>query len=126
MASRVQGATKYLKTDILITAATQAKLNGEFATRRLCQVRVINIKAPVELYELCPQPDAAWLGLRERYEQALGEFERQNFQNAAKILGSVVAEYPGEGASLVLLSRAVNAMVEPDHKFSSAWELSGK
>ena len=50
LASRVQGATKYLKCRLLITGATQAKLDQSFATRRLCRVRVVNIAEPVALY----------------------------------------------------------------------------
>src|SRR5262249_49932542 len=43
LASRVQGATKYLKTPLLITGATRATLGEEFAVRRLCDVKVVNI-----------------------------------------------------------------------------------
>ncbi len=43
LASRVQGATKYLKTKLLITGSVQAQLGPEFDARQLCKARVVNI-----------------------------------------------------------------------------------
>jgi class 3 adenylate cyclase len=37
LASRVQGATKYLKTRILLTRSVRDRLKEDFALRRLCQ-----------------------------------------------------------------------------------------
>lgn len=54
LASRVQGANKYLGTKLLVTGETYGQLNGDFSSRRLCKVRVRNIVDPVELFELCP------------------------------------------------------------------------
>ena len=55
LASRVQGATKHVKCRLLITGATRQRLKDSFATRRLCQVQVVNIAEPVTLYELAPR-----------------------------------------------------------------------
>ena len=52
LASRVQGATKYLKTGLLIAGSVHAQLTAEFDTRQLCRARVVNIAEPVDLYEL--------------------------------------------------------------------------
>src|SRR5262249_14941830 len=54
LASRVQGATKYLKNRLLVTGATYHRLGGDVPGRRLCRVRVVNIAEPVDLYELTP------------------------------------------------------------------------
>src|SRR4051812_38517110 len=43
LASRVQGATKYLKAPLLVTKATHARLEGAMLARRVCGVRVVNI-----------------------------------------------------------------------------------
>ena len=50
LASRVQGATKFLKTSLLITGETAEKVRDIFPTRRLCQVLVQNIRTPVHLH----------------------------------------------------------------------------
>src|SRR5437870_10444626 len=41
LASRVQGATKYLRVPALVTGATRAGLGDEFAVRRLTRVKVV-------------------------------------------------------------------------------------
>ncbi len=130
LCSRVQGATKYLKSGIVVTAATQARLDDSFATRRLCQVRVVNIAEPVALYELCPQADAAWQEIRARYEEALREFEQQRFGKTTTIAGEILEAHPDDGPSIVLLSRAATLLAEQlggrAGEFSPIWELPGK
>src|SRR5262249_22323721 len=77
LASRVQGATKYLKARLLITQATRNKLDAGFSTRRLCRVRVVNIQEPVVLYELVAPGQVGPPDLKAGYEKALDEFEKQ-------------------------------------------------
>jgi adenylate cyclase len=126
LASRVQGATKYLKTRLLITQATQALLDASFLTRRLCRVRVVNIQEPVDLYELVVPGQHGLPDLKVEYEKALAEFEKKHFRSAARILGPLVAEHLNDGPSLVLMSRAVNALVLDSSDFDPVWELPGK
>ncbi len=126
LASRVQGATKYLRARLLITEFTRAGLGPEFNTRRLCQVRVVNIEKPVNLYELVPHGSDSWLDLKAQYERALEAYEQEHFRAAARMLGIVLGQYPDDAAALVLLSRAVNALVDESVKFSAVWDLPGK
>jgi adenylate cyclase len=126
LASRVQGVTKYLKCRLLITGATQAQLDAGFATRRLCQVQVVNIAEPVTLHELAPAGQADWAEAQRVYEQALVEFEAKHFATAARALGNWRVQHPGDEPALLLLYRAVRCMVEgptPDHP---VWVLPGK
>jgi adenylate cyclase len=127
LASRVQGATKFLKTPLLITGYTAAQLPDSFARRRLCQVRVQNIQAPVQLFELEPpgaRPD--WQELAALYQDALDEFEAGKFRKASSLLSDVLLESPNDGPSLQLMSRVVDAMLKEGHDFTPVWELSGK
>jgi hypothetical protein len=41
-------------------------------------------------------------------------------------LGNLLVHHPGDGPSLVLLSHAVNCLVEKSALFSPIWELRGK
>lgn len=125
LASRVQGATKYLKTDLLITAATRQQLPDSMVARKLCKVVVTNISEPVELYEL-PLPETADRRLGELYETALHEFESRNFRKAAKVLSDLVELHPHDGPSLNLLCRAVESLVKEDANVSTDWILPGK
>ena len=126
LASRVQGATKYLKVDLLVTAATKQQLPHDILTRKVCSVRVINIPEPVELYEVQRNATNDWKELTRSYEEALNLFERQQFHRAVKILGAILNDYPHDGPSIVLLSRASKELVEPSVHFDPAWELPGK
>jgi adenylate cyclase len=126
LASRVQGATKYLRCRLLITGATQARLDDTFVTRRLCRARVVNIAEPVELYELTPPGQPGWPAARTEYEKALDLFEHQDFDGAARILTNWRAQQPGDGPALLLLYRAVQRMVEETDPFDPVWVLPGK
>ena len=97
LASRVQGATKYLKTDLLITGATRAKLPAGVAVRQICKVRVVNISEPVELYEVATDENPSWRALCQLYEEGLRQFEQREFRQAAKILSNLLAAFPNDG-----------------------------
>ncbi|MBV8557352.1 MAG: adenylate/guanylate cyclase domain-containing protein, partial [Planctomycetaceae bacterium] len=125
LASRVEGATKYLKTKLLITSTTQNQLEGCFPTRRLCKVEVVNIAEPVDLYELAPPGQPGWAELQQSYERGLTAFEGREFRSAAQILGNLLSEHPDDGPSLVLLSRAVTCLIDPA-LFDPVWKLPGK
>jgi adenylate cyclase len=126
VASRVQGATKFLKARLLITQATHAQLDATFAARRVRRVRVVNISGPVDLYELDVPERDGWADLRAAYEKALDEFERGQFRLAARTLGPLVSESVNDGPSLVLMAHAIRHLVEEPDDFNPVWELPGK
>ncbi len=94
LASRVQGASKYLKATVLITEATHARLDQSFTTRRLCQVRVVNIDKPVTLFEMLGQPPADWLDLKTGYEEALDQFEKKELHQTANFSANCCLSIP--------------------------------
>ncbi len=115
LASRVQGATKYFKTRVLITTATAEAVSTEFYRRKLCDGQVVNMQESVGLYELNTQEAQT---LNRGYEQALERFEAREFRIAARQLSHLLEEFPNDGPTLVLLSRCVNAIVDgpaPEH-----------
>lgn len=126
LASRVQGATKYIRTNLVVTGSTKKHLTEAFNTRRLASVRVVNMAEPVELYELVTDRLSTWLEVRRSYEFALEAFEKKQFREAMKTLGNVLAQYPDDGPSAVLLSRTVNQILNENEPFNSVWDLPGK
>jgi adenylate cyclase len=126
LASRVQGATKYLGCPLLITQNTESQLEGSFETRRLATVRVVNIAEPVALYELTAPGRAGWPAQKVRSERALEAFERGEFREAARLLGNLLADHPGDAPAVMLLSRAVQAMMDDPRSFDPVWILPGK
>ena len=126
LASRVQGSSKYLKATVLITEATQSHLDPTFATRRLCQVRVVNIEKPVALFELVGGQPPEWSDLKTGYENALTSFENKEFLQTAHLLGKLLPQHPQDGPTQALLSRAVQCLLEEPKQFDPIWELPGK
>lgn len=127
LASRVQGATKFLTTPLLITGETAARIRGRFPTRRLCRVRVQNIRVPVELHELLesgiPAGQARLVGV---YEEALAAYERGDFATAAAMLAAFLDENPGDGPALLLQKRLGQDMTGSAAPFDPVWSLPGK
>jgi adenylate cyclase len=128
LASRVQGATKHLKTHLLITGATCRQLDEALKARarRLCTIRVVNINEPVDVYQLGTPDQLANPDWKNRYEEALTRFEAGDYRNAARSLGTLITEGVNDGPSIVLLSRAVQGLAEgpaPDHP---VWNLTTK
>jgi adenylate cyclase len=126
LASRVQGATKYVRMPLVITGATAQQLDDAFPTRRLCSVEVVNIAEPIDLYELRATSDKAWSDLKTRYESALAAYEQAEFLTATRILDDLLTEYPDDGPTVVLLSRAVEMLARGRDDFSPVWRLTGK
>jgi adenylate cyclase len=126
LASRVQGATKHLKTRLLITRATRDLLDERFAVRRIGRARVVNISEPVELFELAWAAKPIWSPLQMEYEVALRQFEGGHFHTAIRALGNLLNEHADDGPALVLLSRAVGCLVKDPGPDFALWELPGK
>jgi len=123
LASRVQGVNKYLNTQGLITRTTRESLGSQITARRVGKIRVHNIQEPVDLFE--PLADHQ-ITLQTLYEQALTLFEEKAFHKAASILGRMLAEYPNDGPTLVLLSRTVQSLVSGPEKDHPVWVLENK
>jgi len=125
LASRVQGVTKHFKARLIITGQTRAQIGESFDARRLGKVRVVNIAEPVELYELVPGDHPDWATVRQNYEEALDHFEAARFRPAARLLANIQVNHPNDGPSLILLSRAINALCEPE-RFEPVWTIGTK
>lgn len=125
VASRVQGATKYLKAPVIVTKETHDGLGGKFLSRRLSKVKVVNINDPVELYQIVPEGTPDWTELKSRYEEALGLYEAGNCAEAARRLGGLIAEHGAQGPPLGLMARCIEGLMVPE-KWSPVFELAGK
>lgn len=126
VASRMQGCTKYLRCPCVISATTLNGLGPEWSARRLCDARVVNISQPIPLYELTNGQVPNWGALREKYEAAHAAFQQRDFRKAVALLGDLLERFPDDGPSLVLVSRAVQALLDGAENFDPVWNLPGK
>jgi len=126
LASRVQGATKYLGCPLLVTQATREKLSAEFIARRVCQARLVNMPEAVKLYQV------ELLGTLDRREffrdseLALQNFETKSFLEAARSAAPLLRDNAGDKPLLLILSRATHHMLYPEAPFDPVWEPPGK
>lgn len=125
VASRVQGATKYLGTSLLLTGGTARRVRPAFDTRRLCRVRVQNIDQPVDLHEPRVGGDAERDRLARLYEAALEAFEEGDFKAARRHLDAFVDRVPLDGPARMLRSR-IEEVSATETGFDPIWTLPGK
>jgi adenylate cyclase len=126
VASRVQGASKYFRSNLLITRACRERLGPLFQLRRLGRVRVVNISDAIELFELCPAGDPGASLRATAYEEGLHAFEAREFRKSARILGRLVDTHPNDEPAIALLARAIAYVVEEPETFDPAFRLPGK
>lgn len=126
VASRVQGATKYLGADCLITGETLQRLPADVAHRRLARVRAVNIAHPIDLYELVAQATPDWKERCRRYDAALLALEQENWSDAVQSATRLSAEYPQDAAVAALLKRVEAAERTSKLGDTSVWQLPGK
>ncbi len=130
LASRVESATKQMNVPLLITGSTRAQLGDQFATRRLCKVRVVGIQGAVDFYELYAEQAAPeWLERRRIFEEALALYESGQWGLACSTLYPLLSAHDGTNYDvpcLNLITRAVEALKNPPTQFDGIVELSRK
>lgn len=127
LASRVQSLTKQLNQTLIATEATQTQLSDDFIARRICRARVVNIKEPVNLYEVALHGDEARRTFFRKSEEALDLLEAGEFALAAGRAGELLSEHRGDGPLQLILSRAANRLLmPPGERFDPIWEPAGK
>ena len=126
IASRVQGASKYLGADCLVTASTLESLPESLTARRLGRVNVVNIQEPIDLYQLVSHPPENWDERCQRYEQALAALEEENIDEAMALVNVLALDYPDDRAVASLARRVGEAARPGQQGNTSIWTLPGK
>jgi adenylate cyclase len=126
VASRVQGATKYLGADCIITGSTLHELPAGAAVRRLARVRAVNIEQAIDLYQIVAQAPADWDERCRRYAEALKALERDDVDAAIELARKLTADFPEDQAALALGRRAADAHQCVATGDASVWQLPGK
>jgi adenylate cyclase len=129
LGSRVQGATKYLRTRLLITGDTRRRLSANWDAsrlRKICHVKVQNIVAPIELYQITAQPGPDWDVIRTLYEKAIHAFEEGDLARSDLAMGELFQHSPDDGPCRLLNLRVAEAMLAPEAPLDFVWTLPGK
>lgn len=134
LASRVQGATKAVGARLLVTGATRALLPATFVTRRIGQVRVVNVNEPVELHQILESASPAlidgYAAALEAWEQAASatdDAQRDLIDACVQRASSLLASYPRDQPTLHLLTRAAALKGRMEKgTFEATWTLRDK
>jgi adenylate cyclase len=126
VASRTQGATRYLGADCLVTGSTLAHLPPGVAARRLGRVRAVNIEQSIDLYEIVAAAPADWTERCRRYQEALTALENDEIDAAQKLARELSARFPHDMAMAALALRADGADQQLKTGDTSVWRLPGK
>ncbi len=126
LASRVRGLTKYLRSDLLVTADTRRDLGDDFLARRVVRARVVNIETPVDLYEVASAGSEEQRAFFAESQVALEALEACDITRAARTAGALLTPHTGDGPLLLILARAADALVRGGVGFDPVWTPPGK
>jgi adenylate cyclase len=95
IASRIEGLTKYLGTEILLSGRTVSALSIDTQSLlRLGEYQVVGIKTPVELYTLIkPEEKKSGSKAVNQYLKALEKFEEGEIQTARAVLSESSSDF---------------------------------
>ena len=119
LASRLEGVNKYYKTWILASESTVMKTGDSLLARRLDRIRVAGIHEPVSIYEVLEtkaDASAAQHELAYFFNEALSLFESGMWKDAEGGFHKVLKVDPGDGPSILYLSRCQQYQLSPPTK----------
>jgi adenylate cyclase len=107
--------TKQYRSRVIISEGTYGQVAHQFVAREVDRIRVKGKKQPVVIYELLApiserQTHATLLA---QYNAALDVYRSQNWREAAGKFGELLAAYPDDGPTQVLLQRCLEFIEEP-------------
>ena len=129
LASRLEGMTKQYRSRIIISESTYDQVADQFVAREVDRIRVKGKKLPVVIYELlAPISKAdAYAALLEKYNAALDVYRSQNWPEATGMFGELLAEYPDDGPTQVLLQRCIEFLEEaPEPNWDGVYVMKSK
>ena len=109
LASRLEGATKTYRVDIIVSETVHAELGDAYPCRRLDNIQVKGKQIPIVVFELMTEPDQA---LAERFETALSLYLGRQFADALSTFNGILADGP-DGPSGLYVARCQEFMKHP-------------
>jgi adenylate cyclase len=129
LASRLEGMTKQYRSRVIISESTYQQVAHQFIAREVDRIRVKGKKQPVVIYELLAQisEGKAYAPLLTQFNTALNAYRSQNWPEAAGKFGELLASYPDDGPTQVLLQRCIDFMEEaPGPEWDGVYVMKSK
>ncbi|MEM6776819.1 MAG: adenylate/guanylate cyclase domain-containing protein [Planctomycetota bacterium] len=138
MASRIQGITRKMGVEALITESTLKSMraktdqgsNGDdplnVSTRRLAEVRPFGVDDTVHIYELCLDGGDRRDHLVAGYEAALQSFESLDTGKSMEMLEELVRNHGDDAPTMLLQQRVRNALRQSDQTLDPILTFNSK
>jgi len=130
LASRLEGASKYYDTLILIGQRTAELAKNDVEVREIDLLRVKGKKEPVVVFELLArkgQLDDKKRHVIDVYLEGLAAYKMRNFSTACARFSEAVALDPSDGPSRVYLGRSTNyRQMPPPGEWDGVYEMTSK
>ncbi|EMI55875.1 adenylate/guanylate cyclase [Rhodopirellula sallentina SM41] len=137
IASRIQGMTKQFGVTTLVSGSTQESVMGNplrtagnvytnLQFRRIAEVQPVGVTSHLLIHQLSSDPNIGWVEMRDRYEQALNAYCQGRSTQAAAELIDLVAAFPEDEPSLLLLQRVVDSIAAKESKIDTVIRLQRK
>ena len=129
LASRLEGMTKQYRSRVIISEGTYHQVAHQFVGREVDRIRVKGKKKPVVIYELmAPISERdTYAPLLAQFNAALDVYRSQNWLEATGKFGELLAVYPDDGPTQILLQRCVEFLEDaPDHDWDGVYVMKSK
>jgi adenylate cyclase len=130
LASRLEGASKYYDTLILIGQRTAELAKNDIEVREIDLLRVKGKKEPVVVFELLARKgrlDDKKRHVIDVYLEGLAAYKMRNFSTACARFLEAVALDPSDGPSRVYLERSTNyRQMPPPVEWDGVYEMTSK
>lgn len=130
LASRLEGANKAYKSDLMISEYTYAEVRDDVDVRELDTIRVVGRTEPVTVYQLLERKHntgGPTAGLIEAYDRALTSYKNRDFVEAAKKFRHCLTIVEDDGPSQVFVERCQEYVgTPPEANWDGIFTLTDK
>jgi adenylate cyclase len=115
LGSRLEGANKSYRTNILISEYTHAQVRDEFACMEVDSVRVKGKSQPVKIFQLLGErgiPEDQMEAVR-LFESGLALYKQQKWDDAMDVFDRVMKMQKGVNAAEIYIQRALDLKSDP-------------
>lgn len=130
LASRLEGASKYYDTLILVGQRTAELAKNDVEVREIDLLRVKGKKEPVVVFELLGrngQVDEAKRRVVDRYLQGMAAYKQRDFETACARFTEALAFDPSDGPSRVYVERSTTyRQTPPPADWDGVYEMTSK
>lgn len=129
LASRLEGANKFYKTEIITSGNTATKLTKKFEFRRLDQIRVKGKESAIAIYELLAEkntlPEKA-LAIINKFHQAIEYYRNADWEGSKARFEEVLKHAPEDGPTQTYLARIEELKKNPPKNWDGTWRFGEK